>query len=182
MLTLTLCLEDVASGLKDNTPCQEETLTKACPPSVASRSTTQQRHVRHRRSPLGPTTMASPAFCLVTRLVLVGIAATAVFASPGPRTRTDGRFVRAERDEIFLDTPGSPQNLCGESSWELVVDRKGPLRDDCALLHRTVEKNLHGFWIASDMGQDGTAWVEFTRLRSCALKVRRTDGQSGDVP
>lgn len=93
----------------------------------------------------------------------------------------NSRLVHAARDENFIDTPGTPQNLCGESNFVVLKDN-GPATDDCALLHRTVESNLHGFWMVGNMGSDGSQWVEFTRLRTCGLKVRRTDGQKGDVP
>lgn len=95
--------------------------------------------------------------------------------------RINDRLARVTQDEEFIDTPGTPQNLCGDSTFE-AVDVNGPLRHDCEYLMSTTKRNPDGFWMASNFGSDGTRWVEFTRLRSCGVKVRRTDGLSGDVP
>lgn len=95
--------------------------------------------------------------------------------------RINDRLARATQDEEYIDTPGTPQNLCGDSTFE-AIDVNGPLRYDCEYLMSTTERNPDGFWMASNFGNDGTKWVEFTRLRSCGIKARRTDGLSGDVP
>lgn len=115
--------------------------------------------------------MAFPLSSILTYLLLLLLVTTTALLHP--------------RDENFINTPGAPQNLCGDSTFEpttTTTPHNGPLRDDCAALHRTVERNLHGFWMAGNMGGDGRAWVEFTRLRSCGVKVRRTDGATADVP
>ncbi|CAN8098678.1 unnamed protein product [Discula destructiva] len=123
--------------------------------------------------------MSSTTFLIVTHLLL----AAAVFVNGlQPHIHIHDRLLEhLIRDETFINTPGEPQNLCGESTFGSIGGEHGPIREDCASLHRTVEKNLHGFWMASKLGWDGTVWVEVTRLRSCGLKIRRTDGRSEDI-
>lgn len=150
--------------------------------AAASSHANQEYRASDPRAQVEKATMARLTSPIFTHLLKVLFAAAGLANTLQPHVRINNRLVRATRDENFIDTPGSPQDLCGESTFEVLEDESGPLRDDCALLHQTVEKNLHGFWVASKMGSDGTVWVEFTRLRSCGLKIRRTDGQSADIP
>ncbi|KAJ4396839.1 hypothetical protein N0V93_001061 [Gnomoniopsis smithogilvyi] len=110
-------------------------------------------------------------------LLLAGSYSNALQLHP----RVNERLARALLAETYIDTPGTPQDLCGNSTFE-AVDHEGPLQYDCEYLMNITEHNPDGFWMAGDFGRDGTAWAEFTRLRSCGIRVRRTDGQGGDVP
>lgn len=124
--------------------------------------------------------MACSTITVFVRLLL--LATTALAQALQPHDQAKDSHKHATRDENFTSTPGSPQNFCGESTFVYSADTSGPYRDDCALLHRTVQRNLHGYWMVSKFGSDGTVWVEFTRLRSCGFKIRRTDGRSGSIP
>lgn len=121
--------------------------------------------------------MAMPSLYTITFFLLAATFANALQS----HFRFDDRVARAIRDETYIDTPGTVQNLCGDSTFE-AADHKGPLRHDCEYLMNTTKGNPDGFWMVGSFGRDETAWVEVTRLQTCGIQVRRTDGQGGDVP
>ncbi|KUI59357.1 hypothetical protein VP1G_06604 [Cytospora mali] len=117
---------------------------------------------------LPPTSMSAP-----------GAISQPIFRSMGmgrDTVRDDDRLER--RDFIWTYTRDHDQNLCGNSNF-VKVDDSGPLLSACKTFTRY---NTDGYWLVSGFQRDSSSWMRFASVQSCVIAIRRTDGQTDQVP
>lgn len=93
---------------------------------------------------------------------------------------------RHRRDFVWTEVHDSPQDLCGNSTFQLAVPPtaaggRGPEAADCAALV-CYARSRTGFWLVTGFGAGGLEWDEFDVLGSCRLAVRHADGGGGTIP
>lgn len=112
--------------------------------------------------------------------------------------RPDDRLRR--RDFVWKTTQKAPQNLCGPSTFSNDVDRVdgsssngnsndqvvGPSVEDCTMFVHYAT-TIDGFWLVNNFGGGGGGggnnnWIEFSRLQTCKVAVRHSDGGHGTIP
>lgn len=89
------------------------------------------------------------------------------------------------RDFVWTEVHDSPQDLCGNSTFQLVVPPtaaggRGPEAADCTALV-CYARSRTGFWLVTGFGASGLEWAEFDVLGSCKLAVRHADGGGGTI-
>lgn len=102
--------------------------------------------------------------------------------------RPDDRLHR--RDFTWRTTHRAPSNLCGNSTFKstyhamgfvLNYPIEGPSVWDCQTFVNS-SKAMNGTWLVNDFGSKGENWVEFSRVQSCKVAVRHSDGGNGTIP